>query len=237
MHRRSDRRRLLAIGLVLGLVLAACGSDSTSTTASTTTSTAAVTTTTGPVVLEQPAIWPAADVVFTTPEAAATDFVETVLRVPPNLGEFQQGDSRSGEMEVFSPDSPGGRSVTRSLLLLRQLGPSDGWFVLAAVNEFQTFTTPESASTVAAGPLAVAGSGRGFEATLIVRALVAGDATRQLDQVIAMGGSAEAPEPFSVSLDLSTAAPGETVMLLLRGDTGRDEDSGEFSAIPVVTSR
>lgn len=231
MQRRRDRHRLLAIGLALGLVLAACGSDSTSTTASTTSTTAP--TTTRPVTLEQPAIWPAADVVFTNPEAAATDFVKSVLRVPPNLGEFQQGDSRSGEIEVFSPDSPGAR-VSRSALFLRQLGPDDGWFVLAAVNEFETIATPESASKVAAGPVTVEGRGRGFEATLIVRAFVAGDATLQLDQVIAMGGSAETPEPFSVSLNFSMAAPGQTIVLLLRGDTGREDDPGEFSAIPLV---
>lgn len=221
--------------LVLGLVLAACGSDSATSSSSTASTAAPTTTTTKPVTLEQPAIWPAPDVVFTTPEAAATDFVKNVLGVPPNLGEFQQGDSRSGEMEVLSPDSPG-TSVLRSVLLLRQLGPDDGWFVLAAVNDHEVVTTPESASTVAAGPLTVEGRGRGFEATVIVRALVAGDAKRQLDQVIAMGGSAETSEPFSVSLNLSMADPGQTVVLLVRGDTGREEDSGEFSAIPLVIS-
>ncbi len=234
----SQRRWILAVTAtttvaVASLVLGACGSSSSVSSGTTTTSIA--TTTTAPVRLEQPAIWPAADVVFTTPGAAAADFVKTVLRVPPNLGEFQAGDSRSGEMEVFSPDSSGAR-VTRSLLLLRQLGPDDGWFVLAAINEHETVTTPESASTVAAGPLTVAGAGRGFEATVVVSALGAGDATRHLDQVITMAGAAEAAEPFSVNLDLSRAMPGETVMLLVRGDTGRDEDSGDFSAIPVVIS-
>jgi hypothetical protein len=37
----------------------------------------------------QPAIWPAADVVFATPEEAATDFVEQALHVPATLGPFQ----------------------------------------------------------------------------------------------------------------------------------------------------
>jgi len=223
---------------LVGLVLVACGSDSdvSSDATSTTAGAESTTTTTTPVRLEQPAIWPAADVVFTTPEAAAADFVESVLRVPPTLGEFQAGDSRSGEMEVFSPDPPGGSRVPRSLLLLRQLGPDDGWFVLAAVNEHEVVETPESGSTVPAGPLTVAGAGRGFEATVVVRALVAGDADQQIAQVITMGGSAEAAAPFSVELDLSTVTPGETVILLVRGDTGRDDDPGDFSAIPVVIS-
>lgn len=234
MHLR-DRRWTLAATAVVSLVLGACGSDSAVSTGATTTSASTTTTTSAPARLEQPAIWPAADVVFATPEAAAADFVQTVLGVPPNLGEFQAGDSRSGEMEVFSPDS-GGSQVTRSLLLLRQLGPDDGWFVLAAVNDYETVTAAVSGSEVPAGPLTVAGAGRGFEATVVVRALLAGDATRQIDQVIAMAGSAEAAEPYSVNLNLSTAQPGETVMLLVRGDTGREEDPGDFSAIPVVIS-
>lgn len=222
---------------MVGLLLVACGSDSdVSTDTPSTTAGAETTTSVAPVRLEQPAIWPAADVVFTTPEAAAVDFVESVLRVPPTLGEFQAGDSRSGEMEVFSPGPPDGSQVTRSLLLLRQLGPDDGWFVLAAINEHEVVETPESGSTVPAGPVTVAGAGRGFEATVVVRALVAGHADQQIAQVITMGGSAEAAEPFSVELDLSTVTPGETVILLVRGDTGRDDDPGDFSAIPIVIS-
>lgn len=237
MHLRNRRWTVTATAALAGLLLAACGSDSdVSTDTTSTTAGAETTTSVAPVRLEQPAIWPAADVVFTTPEAAAADFVETVLGVPPTLGEFMGGDSRSGEMEVFSPDPPGGTRVPRSLLLLRQLGPDNGWFVLAAINEHQTVTSPESGSTVPAASLTVAGTARGFEATVVVRALVAGDADQQIAQVITMGGSAEAAEPFSVELDLSTVSPGETVLLLVRGDTGREDDPGDFSAIPVVVA-
>lgn len=249
MKSRNPMRRRPALGrpsthvavvLVGGLLLIGCGSDGASTTSSTTTSsttttTAQSSTTTKPAGLEQPAIWPAADVVFTTPEAAATDFVSKVLRVPPALGEFQQGDARSGEMEVLSRgEGANATSVVRSLLLLRQLGPHDGWFILAAVNDKVTITTPASSSEVAAGPVSVQGVGRGFEANLVVSALGAGDAARQLDQVITQGGSAETPEPYSVSLDLSGASPGDTVVLLIKGGVGLETDPGEFSAIPVV---
>ena len=53
--------------------------------------------------LDQPALWPASDTVFDTPEEAAESFVSTVLGVDPVLGEFASGDSRSGEIQVFSP--------------------------------------------------------------------------------------------------------------------------------------
>jgi hypothetical protein len=124
--------------------------------------------------------------------------------------------------------------VVRSLLLLRQLGPDDGWFVLAAVNENASITSPASGATVAAGPLTVQGLARGFEANVNVRAFVAGHAADELDQQITMGGSMETPEPISVTLDLSAAATGDIVTILVRGGTGLETDPGEVGAIPVV---
>lgn len=228
--------------LVGALLLIGCGSDddvstdTTSTTApSETTTTDGTTTTSEPIQLAQPAIWPAAEVVFATPEEAAEDFVTKVLGVPPALGEFQQGDSRSGEIEVLSlGEGANATPVVRSVLLLRQLGPDDGWFILAAINDHETITEPPSMSEVTAGSINVAGVGRGFEANVVVRAIVAGDASNQLDQVITQGGSMETSEPYSVTLDLSGVAPGSTVMLIVRGGVGLETDPGEFSAIPVV---
>jgi hypothetical protein len=182
--------------------------------------------------LEQPAIWPAADVVFATPEEAAQDFVSRVLGVSPVLGEFRQGDARSGEIEVLFLGELGDRRIVQSLLLLRQLGPDDGWFVLAAVNDNVSIASPQSASTVPAGPLTVEGQGRGFERTVIVTALYPSD-PEPLAQEITMGGDFD-PEPFSVTLDLSGASPGAVVTLLVRGGTGAADDPGEFSAIPVI---
>lgn len=185
--------------------------------------------------LEQPAIWPAADVVFTTPEAAAADFVEQLLGVPPVLGEFMGGDARSGEIEVFSPGEGGpGSSVARSTLLLRQLGPDDGWFVLAAVQPSVSIDTPARGDTVTAGPIDVAGAARGFEATIIVKAAIAGTTTLLTDPVIAMGGALETPEPYTATVDLGAAPAGSIVTILVRGDTGLETDPGEFSAIAVV---
>jgi hypothetical protein len=186
-----------------------------------------------PTTTRQPAIWPAAGVVFNKPEDAAADFVTKVLGVPPALGEFQQGDSRSGEIEVLSRGEGGSARIVRSLLLMRQLGPDNGWFILAAINENMTISSPETRAEVPARALTVAGRARGFEATVLVSAMTAG-APAQLDSEVTMGGAMETPEPFSVSLDLSKAQPGSTVTILVRGDTGLETDPGEFTAIPVV---
>lgn len=185
--------------------------------------------------LEQPAIWPAADIAFATPEQAAEDFVAQVLGVPPELGEFMAGDNRSGEIEVFSPGEGGpGSRVVRSLLLLRRLGPDGGWFVTAAIADGVTITEPEQGATLPAGEFRVSGLGRGFEATIIVKAVAAGDPTPLVEPVIAAGGALETPEPYAATLDLSDIATGTTVMILVRGDTGLETDPGEFSAIAVT---
>lgn len=183
--------------------------------------------------LEQPALWPAPDVTFTTPEEAAADFVSNVLGVPPSLGEFQQGDARSGEIEVFSPGEDGGTPVARGTLLLRQLGPDDGWFVIAAVNAHQEISSPEALAEVTAGEVTVEGRARGFEGTVIVSAFASGSTTT-LDEEVTQGGSFADPEPFSVTLDLSGASPGDTIGLLVRGGTGLETDPGDFAAIPVA---
>ena len=184
--------------------------------------------------LGQPAIWPAADVVLASPEEAAADFVATVLGVPPALGEFRQGDSRSGEIEVFLTGEDGAViPVARSLLQLRQLGPSNGWFVISAVSDHASIEAPAAGATVPAGPLAVTGAARGFEANVNVTARVAGIAA-PIDEAITMAGALETAEPFAVTLDLSTLAAGEVVMLLVRGGVGLETDPGDFGAIPVV---
>ena len=226
------------VAVALGV---SCGSDDTSSVDGTTTTTAVtttpettstVTTTTEGVVLAQPAIWPAADVVFATPEEAAADFVRTVLGVEPLLGEYVGGDSRSGEIEVFSPGETA--PVSRGLLDLRILAPNDGWFVIDAANPNATISSPEVYAEVPAGALTVEGVARGREGTVVLTAFLAGDADAVFDQVITSGGVLETPEPYSVTIDLTGAAAGDVITLLVHGDTGLENDPGEFGAVAVV---
>lgn len=184
--------------------------------------------------LEQAAIWPAADVVFATPEEAAYDFVAKVLEVPVVLGEFQAGDSRSGEIELWFEADGNTVEIARGVILLRQLGTSNGWFVIGVANDNASITMPEAGDTIPAGPVTVEGKFRGFEASGTVYAYVAGDAGRILDSEQAMGGAMETPESFTVELDLSDAEPGSTVMIMVRGGVGLETDPGEIGAIPVV---
>ncbi|MFM7251711.1 MAG: Gmad2 immunoglobulin-like domain-containing protein [Ilumatobacteraceae bacterium] len=180
--------------------------------------------------LEQPAIWPAAGEYFDLPELAAADFVVRVLGVPPVLGPFMAGDSRSGEIEVLSP---GGSLTGRGVLFLRQLGPLGGWFVTGIGNDVAAVASPAQGDTVAAGSLTVQGTGYGFEAAISVSAYVAGNPV-PLDTVSTQAGSMESPGAFTVTLDLSGASPGDMVMILVRGGVGLETDPGELGAVAVV---
>lgn len=188
------------------------------------------TSTTVPPPLEQPAIWPASGVYFDLPELAAADFVVRVLGVPPVLGPYMAGDSRSGEIEVLSA---GGSLTGRGVLFLRQLGPLGGWFVTGIGNDVAAVAAPAQGTTVAAGPLTVQGTGYGFEAAISVSAYVAGNPV-PLDTVSTQAGSMESPGEFTVTLDLSGAAPGDMVMILVRGGVGLETDPGELGAVAVV---
>lgn len=256
-HRRGAAR---TIGVLLAaLAVAGCGSSGTSTsttggpsttggttttvaatsTTAGTTSTSAATTSSGSSTtaarLEQPAVFPAASVHFATPDEAAKAFVTQVLKVPVNIGPFQAGDARSGEINVYGAQGQSTATV-RSVLLMRQLGPANSWYVLAAVSDAETIAAPTSQATVKAGKVQVSGSGRGFEGVVIIQALAVADPPTVLDRQTAMGGSFEQPEPVSVTLDLSKATPGQTVLLLMQASVGNENDPGSFSAIPVVVS-
>lgn len=225
------------------LLLAACATSapstpSTSPSPSVSTSASAAPTPTPtastPTTVGQPAVWPGAGTTFATPAAAATDFVEKAIGVPALLGEFMQGDARSGEITLyFSGD--GTTKTQRSLLLMRQLGASNGWYVLAAANDNQRITSPVQGGTVPAGKVQVTGVGRGFEATIVVTAVRPGDPT-PLDKQIGMGGSMETPGPYTVTLDLSAARPGEVIAIVARGGVGHELDPGELGAIAVTIS-
>lgn len=190
------------------------------------------------VALDQPAIWPAPDVVFTTPEEAAADFVSEVLisEGDPELGAFQQGDARSGEIAVLFAGETGDLDPPqeKGLLLLRQIGPTDGWYVIAATSDGVVIDTPAALDSVPLGTVTVSGQGRGFEGTLGVSAFAPGDLGARLDFEIGAGGAMADLEPYSVELDLSAAAEGDVVVILVHGDTGLGNDPSTFAAIPIV---
>ncbi len=157
--------------------------DTTTTTAATTT--AEATTTTQPTTTTETAtsstdttdpdaylsaVWPWPDAAagpaagrFTDPVAAATSFaIDFVGFDDPVVGEFRQGDTRSGEVEIRNrSDAPA------TTVFVRQLGADDTWWVLGAASENIAIDHPE-ALEVLDGVLVVEGQARTFEGNVQV---------------------------------------------------------------------
>lgn len=119
----------------------------------------------------RPALWPTGDTArrFDDPVAAARSFaVELVGFTDPQLGEFRQGDTRSGEVEVrASADGP----VTT--VFVRQLADDDSWWVLGSATVDIEVTEPAALGAID-HPLAVSGRARASEGAVEVRVLADG---------------------------------------------------------------
>ena len=143
------KRTVVIFGVVPIAVVALVGCKTANKTDETTTTTSTIP------ILEQPAVWPSSDKKFDTPEAVADDFVRYALRAEPNLGEFMAGDSLSGEIDVLVP----GSNVVRGTLLLRKLGSPQSWFVIGAVSDHASITSPAPQTEIPSGVLQELGMG------------------------------------------------------------------------------
>ena len=92
---------------------------------------------------------------------------------------------------------------------------------------------PASGSMHASGWLTVSGRARGYEGTVIVSAHTAGDTPRLVDQAVVSAASMAELEPFTTRLDLRQTTKGDVIAIVVRGDTGSEDDPGEFSAVPI----
>lgn len=144
--------------------------------ASTTTAAPATTVPAPPVLTDEQVaqvVWPdpATESRFTDPMAAATSFaVDLVGFTDPVVGAFQQGDTRSGEIEVRPrEDGP----VTT--VLVRQVASDDSWWVIGALTESIEVDEPAPQQAID-DPARVSGRARAFEGTVDVRILVDGSA-------------------------------------------------------------
>ena len=171
-------------------------SGSTDTTEQTSPTTAPLATT--PQVRENTAIWPApaADYAFATPREAAESFAVDFLGFRnPIVGEFQQGDSRSGEIEI-RPIATG--PVTT--VLLRQLSGEDTLAVLGSATANIEITAPEAMASISS-PVTVTGRAHAFEGNVNVR--VWNDEGGIIGEGFVTGGGDEM-RPFTGAISFET---------------------------------
>lgn len=150
------------------------------TAATTTTSTTAATTTTATPTTSAPpnvdrfaVVYPAvaSDVRYTDPRGLAEDYARQVLGFTELVvGEYQAGDSRSGEVPI-SDERDGSPTST---VLVRQFD-DDNWYVLGSISPDITVDAPTSGAALAS-PFQTTGSALAFEGTVDVAVVVAGQA-------------------------------------------------------------
>jgi Immunoglobulin-like domain of bacterial spore germination len=153
---------------------------------------------------------------YADPADAARGFaVDFVGFTDPLVGEFMQGDARSGEVEVRpTTDGP----VTT--VFVRQLGPDDTWWVLGSSTANITTDAPGPGEAISS-PVTVSGNALAFEGTVNVE--VRQDGARQPIGTGFVTGGGDVLRPFSGEIDYSTptAQYGAVVFLTRSEEDGR----------------
>ena len=156
------------------------------------------------------------DVRYDDPVAAARGFaVDFVGFTDPLVGEFMQGDARSGEVEVRPvADGP----VTT--VFVRQLGDEGTWWVLGSATADITVDSPATGDTITS-PVTLTGSALAFEGTVNVE--VRQDGARSPIGTGFVTGGGDVMRPFSGEIAFSTpsAERGALVLLSLSAENGQ----------------
>jgi hypothetical protein len=235
----TTRRMAVTLLMAMAVVVTACGSSAkktspTSTTtstvpaSSTTSSTAATTTTTAVQNAPWTAVWPtaASSQRYQDPVAAVRAFATDYLHfVAPIVGQFEQGDSRSGEVPIRAKAT--GPVTT---VLVRQLGTDGSWSVLGAATPNIRLTEPAALATVTS-PVRLRGSSSAFEATVQV-SIREDDNAKALREGFVMGGSLQMG-PFDSTLTFAQPTSRYGAIVL---DTISPED-GHLSEATVIRVR
>ncbi len=211
-------------------VAATTTSTATATTTSavaTTTTGVAATTTTLPITPDM-AIWPWVDseLRFTDPVEAAESFAFDYVEFDdPVVGEFQAGDSRSGEVEVRPFE---GGPVT--VVFVRQVSSDNSWWVIGAATESIVVDTPQALSVIGS-PVTVSGAARAFEGTVYVEIRADDDLTNPFEEFVTGSGGPDLGD-FEETFTWEAPASGGGAMLFL-SLSSEDDSVLEVSAIRV----
>ena len=134
------------------------------------------------------AVWPVSSTSqrFDDPSAAARSFAVQLAGFPDDaiVGDFREGDSSSGEVEVRANER--GPITT---VLVRQLGDDGSWWVVGAQTENILLESPSAGDQVSS-PLTVSGRARAFEGTVEVE-LRADGQLEPIGATFVTGGSGE----------------------------------------------
>ena len=215
---------LVAVVAIAAVVYLATRDTGTSThTAATSTTTTTLSPTTSPVDTST-AVWPFASSTtrYSDPVAAARSFAtEYVGFTNPVVGEFRQGDARSGEVPVQARTT--GPITT---VLVRQLG--DSWWVLGASTPNIQLSSPATLTAISS-PVRLQGASTAFEATVNTEVRQDGS-TQPLGTGIVMGGANGQMGAFDGTLAFNRPSGASGAVTLLT----RSAEDGSVTEATVV---
>ena len=221
---------LVAVGAIVVVVYLVTRDDGgsqqtavTSTTATSATATTTVGPTTAPVDTST-AVWPfaASATRYSDPVSAARGFAVDYLGFTnPVVGEFRQGDARSGEIPVQAKAT--GPTTT---VLARQLG--DSWWVLGASTPNIQLTSPAASATISS-PVRLQGTSTAFEATVNTEVRADGS-TQPVGTGTVMGGANGQLDPFDSTVTFSRPSAYAGALMLLT----RSAEDGSITEATVV---
>lgn len=229
----------IIVAIVLAIVVIGGGDDDdpdTTTTSSTTTSSTATTSTT--LAVTSTAV-PAGEVGialypdlrtttrFTEPRDLVEAFATQLLGFDTDvvIGELQQGDNRSGEIEIHPP---GSSAITT--IAVRQV-QGDSWVVVAATTDSIKLTTPVSGTRISS-PQPLLGAASAFEGHVDVTLFVDGDITPAATTFVTGRGDGELGD-FSGQLKFTVPAGTTHGVIVLSSPNGDDGTSTAAVAIRV----
>ena len=231
-----------AVVLVLVAVTVLDDDDDTDVTADTTTTTADTTTTTGSTTTEVTTTEPFAPEVdpfsvaypspttsqrFESPESAAQTYATEVLGFTElELGEFREGDSRSGEVPITDrPDGP------ETLVLVRQM-EDDTWFVLGSTVEDIQVDEPQAQDAIDS-PFQTSGSALAFEGNVSVVVLTQDDPGAPIGEGFVTGSGVPPAGPFEGEISFTPPTEETAGVLVYRTHSAEDGHVQQATSFPV----
>ena len=164
---------------------------------------------------------------FDAPEPAALGYATDVLGFTDLVaGEFQQGDSRSGELVVSDRD--GGAETT---ILLRQMD-DDTWYVLGSQTPNIVVDTPAAGDAISS-PFETNGEALAFEGTVDVTVASQDDAVGRGSDGFVTGSGVPPAGPFTDSIEFSPPSEDAPGILIYRVFSAEDGHVTEATSFPV----
>lgn len=163
---------------------------------------------------------------FHSPSSAAQSYATDVLGFTELvLGDFRQGDSRSGEVPIT--DREGG---PETVVLVRQM-EDDSWYVLGSHTEDITVDEPAARDGVSS-PFGTSGSALAFEGTVEVVVLVQGD-PEPIGTGFVTGSGTPPAGPFEGRIEFTAPAQETAGVIVYRTSSAEDGHVQQATSFPV----